>query len=267
MEEQSQTPETEVFDKAKWHFGADNFPSELDAYQGYIHTGYYVGWLIRKGFLDTEEELDMSPVAFYRDKMDGVLTAEDVIPEVLSFTREYFDPEPGKYLKDYEKALGNGLPSIYHVKDTAENFEKIFSIIEESYKKWKNRPFSGKWTGQYTYGDEYPEDMKGTSVPFVIEMDAEGGNVSGKCRDMEGEHLDAIIEGFIQNGYISFIKRYKQVSDEMNFWDIHYYGEYQKGRFAGEWEIEWSAVNEFGEREEYLNTGTWEMQQTAGNVI
>src|ERR1700754_3717545 len=31
----------EVFDKAKWHFGGD-FPEDLDAFQGYVHTGMFL---------------------------------------------------------------------------------------------------------------------------------------------------------------------------------------------------------------------------------
>src|SRR5262245_8270187 len=32
----------DVYDKAKWHFGGD-FPEELDEFQGYIHTGMFLG--------------------------------------------------------------------------------------------------------------------------------------------------------------------------------------------------------------------------------
>lgn len=194
--------QTEVFDKAKWHFGADDFPPQLDAYQGYIHTGYYIGWLAKKGFLNMEEMPDLqhsidlleknsiSPVAIYREMMDGVFSSEDIIPQILSFTREYFDFDRGDYLRDYEVALGAGLPSLYYVKDTTENFEKIFLVIEESYNGWlRDKFFSGRWVGQFVYGDEYPEDIRGTVVPFVIEFIVKDGLVKGKCTDLENDVL------------------------------------------------------------------------------
>lgn len=40
----------DVYDKAKWHF-SQNFPEGLDDFQGYVHTGMYLGWLIDKGLV------------------------------------------------------------------------------------------------------------------------------------------------------------------------------------------------------------------------
>lgn len=277
--------QTEVFDKAKWHFDADNFPPQLDAYQGYIHTGYYIGWLAKKGFLNMEEMPDLqhsidlleknsiSPVAIYREMMDGVFSSDDIIPQILSFTREYFDFDRGDYLRDYEVALGAGLPSLYYVKDTTENFGKIFLVIEESYNGWlRDRFFSGRWVGQFVYGDEYPEDIRGTVVPFVIEFIVKDGLVKGKCTDLENDVLqpEATIEGFIEHNSISFLKKYADLlaidkvgdlTNQKDMPDIHYFGEYIDGEFTGEWEIEWIVKNEQGELEEYLDRGTWQMHQ------
>ena len=41
-----------VYDKAKWHFGGE-FPNELDNFQGYVHTGFYLTWIIENGLFDT----------------------------------------------------------------------------------------------------------------------------------------------------------------------------------------------------------------------
>ena len=38
-----------VYDKAKWHFGGE-FPKELNNFQGYVHTGFYLTWIIEKDF-------------------------------------------------------------------------------------------------------------------------------------------------------------------------------------------------------------------------
>jgi hypothetical protein len=53
---------TDVYDKAKWHFDGD-FPKELDDFQGYVHTGMFLGWLVdnglkvRKGISDIYKSL------------------------------------------------------------------------------------------------------------------------------------------------------------------------------------------------------------------
>ena len=49
----------DVYDKAKWHFGGD-FPQELDDFQGYVHTGMFLGWLIDKDLVSDEFKADHS---------------------------------------------------------------------------------------------------------------------------------------------------------------------------------------------------------------
>ncbi|GEP97105.1 hypothetical protein [Chitinophaga cymbidii] len=124
--------------------------------------------------------------------------------------------------------------------------------------------YAGKWTGQYTYGDEYAEELRGLSVPFIIDIQVDDdGELEGMCMDMDEEQLEAVVKGYIEDGYISFIKKYMETDPggEPVFMDIHYYGEYRDGAFAGEWEIEWSVINEAGSRVEYLSTGIWEMRR------
>jgi hypothetical protein len=146
--EQAAPIDTEAFDKAKWHFGGD-YPSELDDYQAYVHTGIYVGWLIMNN-LASEELISncnegilllkgrkISPAAFYRDYMDGVFTTDDVNVLGYSFTKEYFDFNAGSYLKDYEAALAINFPSLYHVEDTWENFGTMCRVIDKRFEKFR----------------------------------------------------------------------------------------------------------------------------------
>lgn len=123
---------------------------------------------------------------------------------------------------------------------------------------------AGKWTGQYTYGDEYADDIRGLSVPFIIDITVDAdGELAGMCVDMDEEQLEAAVKGYIEDGYISFIKKYMETgsTEEPAVPEIHYYGEYRDGAFVGEWEIEWSVINEAGSRVEYLSTGIWEMRR------
>ena len=68
-----------------------------------------------------------TPVSFYRDYLDGVFTSEDVALEASEFVERYFRFDRGQYISDYLRALDPDarLPSIFHVADTWENFDRI----------------------------------------------------------------------------------------------------------------------------------------------
>jgi hypothetical protein len=140
--------EEETFDKAKWHLN-DEFPKELDMYQAYIHTGFYIGWLIKNDLISSEFKKQsessiniflnrkITCVKLYEEQLDGIFTSNDVNDIGLKFTKNYFDFSNGQYLDDYEKILAKDLPSLFYVKDTWENFDKIFNTINERYLSWK----------------------------------------------------------------------------------------------------------------------------------
>jgi len=124
--------------------------------------------------------------------------------------------------------------------------------------------YSGNWIGKYIYGNDYPDDVKGTEVSFTIEMTLTDGVVKGKC--MEEDHNgyspgEASIEGFIEDGIISFIKKYTHYSTEEFNHPIHYSGSYESGRFTGDWEIEASYIDATGAISTYFSEGTWTMQK------
>jgi hypothetical protein len=139
-----------VFDKAKWHVN-DAFPKELNQYQSYVHTGLYVAWLVDNNFYeeDFKSENDeavlkhlkrqTSPVKFYELQLDGVFDAEGLTQEAIKFTSHYFDFENGKYLEDYFSILdpNDELPSLFHVEDSWENFEKLKPVLNERLREWR----------------------------------------------------------------------------------------------------------------------------------
>jgi len=143
--------ETIIFDKAKYHF-TGNFPKELDNYQGYVHTGFYIGWLVWKELISEyfkEEakegiqqfaDMQMTAVKLYEEYLDGVFSSDELNEEGLKFTKAYFDFENGKYMKDFYVVLASDLPSAYHVLDTWENFGKIAAAIDQRYEGGKKDP-------------------------------------------------------------------------------------------------------------------------------
>ena len=42
-----------VYDKAEFHYDGD-FPEDLEDYQGFVHTGMFVAWLIEHDMIDAE---------------------------------------------------------------------------------------------------------------------------------------------------------------------------------------------------------------------
>ena len=138
----------EVYDKAKWHYEGD-FPKDLDPFQGYVHTGMFLGWLIDNDLVSYEfkEELRAEIAQFKKRELtgpqlfqrccDGVLLPEDLNDPGNRFAVEYFEFEKGQYLPDYAEALANGLPSIYHVADTWDNYNKLKKVVDGRYAEWK----------------------------------------------------------------------------------------------------------------------------------
>ncbi|MGX4587639.1 DUF7832 domain-containing protein [Paenibacillus chitinolyticus] len=148
-----QIPEKEnlVFDKAKWHYEGD-FPSELDRFQAYVPTGMFIAWVIKNDLVGKrsrkedapEIELvkrdEMTGAEFYRTNWDGVLSSKELSEEAEAFSREYLDIRNDVYTAvDFTNVLAAGLPTIYHVEDSLENYRIIEPIITERYRDWKSR--------------------------------------------------------------------------------------------------------------------------------
>ncbi|MCX6313604.1 MAG: hypothetical protein NTX08_02570 [Sphingobacteriales bacterium] len=150
----------DVYDKAKWHFSGD-FPQELDIFQGYVHTGMFLGWLINNGLVSKEfwsdnkedikafEKRQLTGSQIYERCCDGVLMLDDISEEGNRFALAYFDFDKGQYLADYEKTLLQGAPSIYHIADTWENFDKLKKVLNKRFFDSQNilikKPFWKIW--------------------------------------------------------------------------------------------------------------------------
>ncbi|OPG94756.1 hypothetical protein B2I21_29950 [Chryseobacterium mucoviscidosis] len=148
-----QIPEKEiyVYDKAKWHYEGD-FPKELESTQAYVPTGMFITWLIKNDMISkriakndaSDIELvkrnEMTGAQFYRKNWDGVLSSKELSDEADTFAREYLDIHKDLYTAvDFTNILAVGLPTIYHVQDSMENYHIIEPMITERYREWKSR--------------------------------------------------------------------------------------------------------------------------------
>ena len=142
-----------VYDKAKWHFGGE-FPKELDNFQSYVHTGFYLTWIIEKGFFNYEnnellikeigkvKNREITGAEFFEKNLDGVLMEEDLNEKGNKFTFDYY--EKGTFLEDYSEKLGKDFPTLYHIKDNWKNYNELKPILEKRFMNWEksNKP---KW--------------------------------------------------------------------------------------------------------------------------
>ncbi|MFT3981150.1 MAG: hypothetical protein QM687_11815 [Ferruginibacter sp.] len=135
---------------------------------------------------------------------------------------------------------------------------------------------SGKWTGEYTYGETYPENVKGKSVRFQMEITVSGIDISGYFSDDESRRFfpeGGTLYGIIENSYISFTKEYPclwyftetgeiKLEENSPSQEIIYEGFFENGKYEGRWEIPfYEEKEEYPETEysETLGNGTWSM--------
>jgi hypothetical protein len=137
-----------VYDKAEYHSDID-FPKGLPRKQAFVHTGMFVGWLIEhdmiaKDFLEETQgfkERKITGAQVYK-AWDGCLISDMLTDEGNAFAKYYYagaDGLGGLYFEDYKAALVGDLPSLYHVKDTWENYDVIKKKIDQRYETWKKQ--------------------------------------------------------------------------------------------------------------------------------
>jgi hypothetical protein len=137
-----------VYDKAKYHYDGD-FPKGLPRKQAFVHSGMFLGWLIEhdmiaKDFLDETQgfkERRITGAQVYQ-AWDGCLTSDVLTDEGNAFSAYYYNGPEGKggaYFEDYGAALAGDLPSLYHVEDTWQNYEKMAAVITSRFEGWKRR--------------------------------------------------------------------------------------------------------------------------------
>ena len=141
-----------TIDRYDWHSGGD-FPEELPPENGGTHIGMFLAWIILnclQGQVHDDESVEalnavrlkrMTGREFLFTACDGKFWGEDLSDEVKAFTAWYYSGRNGKgygkYILDYEQILAVGSPTMYHVKDTWENYDLLVPTIALRYTEWK----------------------------------------------------------------------------------------------------------------------------------
>jgi len=134
-----------IYDSAKTHF-LGNFPENLPIEQAYVHIGIYLGWVIDNELFSDyfEDEAEVQMIRFKRREIsctilselwDGYLGYELFNKEGNMFSYYYYGG--GLYRRDYDEVLVKELPSIYHVRDTWDNYDAMTSRINVRFADWK----------------------------------------------------------------------------------------------------------------------------------
>jgi hypothetical protein len=142
------------YDDASWHYGGD-YPKDLPLENGATHIGMFLAWCILHDLISDElaeispdelsavKERKMTGNAFLMQECDGKFWDIDLSDKVSQFADDYYGGESdfakthGNYFDDYGKAFGDGVPSLYHVEDTWENYDIIAARIDEQYSRWR----------------------------------------------------------------------------------------------------------------------------------
>lgn len=139
-----------AYDNADWHL-TDDFPKDLKEEQIYVHTGFFIGWLIDNNLISEDfEEVNSDRLQQYRQRQisgpklyefgGGVFSADDVNDKGRLFCNYYY--EPNTFFSDYRYTFikrtffKKGLPSDYHVQDTWENYDKLSKVLNKRFEEW-----------------------------------------------------------------------------------------------------------------------------------
>lgn len=140
------------YDDAGWHVGAD-FPKDLPPAAGATHIGMFATWCMLNGLagelhvVELDDDLQrlrlrlrqVTPGAWFIAACDGKFIDEDLNDEGNVFAESYYNDAQPNYLSDLARAVGDRLPSLYHLPDTWDIYDQLAPMLKFRYEAWKRR--------------------------------------------------------------------------------------------------------------------------------
>lgn len=135
------------YDDASWHY-SKQFPGDLPQKSGATHIEMFVAWAMLNGLagdlhgknfpqaLELLRQRKITPAEFVMVYCDETFTEEVLNEEGNRFAQLYFDPDVGDYVDDYENILAKDLPTIYHVPDNWESYDRLAPTIDDRFGSW-----------------------------------------------------------------------------------------------------------------------------------
>ena len=133
-------------DRAEWHYGGD-YPKELPPENGGTHIGMYLAWIIQRDLgsamlrkyardsLSLLRERKITGRKLLFNELDEKFVGSLLTKVGKDFTRDYY--ETSCYIDDYDTVLGGALPTLYHVEDSWDNYDKLAPVIDQRFSRWK----------------------------------------------------------------------------------------------------------------------------------
>jgi len=137
---------TTSIDRAEWHYAGD-FPSELPSQNGGTHIGMYLAWIIQRDlgsavlrrlardFIPLLQARKITGRELLFRALDEKFLASLLTKVGKDFTRDYY--ETHCYIDDYEAVLGGSLPTLYHVADSWDNYDKLAQVLDQRFERWQ----------------------------------------------------------------------------------------------------------------------------------
>ena len=136
-----------------WHYGGE-YPSELPTKNAGTHIGMFLAWAFGYGLigeLHLEEDQDelkkleerkITGADFLIHQCDEKLLDEDFDEIGAEFAVDYYQDDnslfSASYLDDYADVFeGDDIPTLYHLDNTWENFDKLKPILDQRFNEWK----------------------------------------------------------------------------------------------------------------------------------
>ena len=112
----------------------------------------FLAWCVLHGMageLHTDDQADelaelhareLTPGRWFVMTCDAQFVDDDPNDEGNAFAASYYALDRGLYLGDYDQILGQALPSLYHVPDTWDTYDRLAPVIAQRYDEWKRQP-------------------------------------------------------------------------------------------------------------------------------
>lgn len=140
-----------AYDRADWHYKRD-FPDDLPKEASGTHIAFFIVWMILNGHpgeihLDDDKdcigplrERELTPGQWFFQWCCAKFWRSDLDEAGNAFASQYYasvDDGYGPYIDDYRKVL-EAEPTLYHVADTWQNFDKLAPLIARRYGEFFN---------------------------------------------------------------------------------------------------------------------------------
>ena len=139
-----------AFEKAKWHYQHEDYPSDAPETGAYLYGGFFLAWAQRRSLLSEEFLEDFADdlvdcTARRKNPGDifatvGAVLASDMFSEAgLGFAIHMFESDDADYYQVFEDVLAEGLESPYDVPDSWEAYDTLCPHLDAAFAAFRQR--------------------------------------------------------------------------------------------------------------------------------